>query len=105
KSYVMSQYLADRRRFERVHSPTLHEATITETALNEFEERWRCPKLRLEMIPGKEALSALNQHLQEQYGINVTPTAIIDAMRTDEVPAELEQLVRDLSQFAASKVS
>ena len=104
KSYLMSQYLAERRRFERVHSPTTHEASINEVALNEFEEGWKTISKRLAIIPGKEALSVLNQHLQDEYGVNLTPTAIIDAMRNDEGPAEIQKLVHDLSRFSAPMV-
>jgi energy-coupling factor transporter ATP-binding protein EcfA2 len=104
KSYVVSQYLAERRRFERVHSPTMHEATINEVALDEFEESWKIVSKRLDIIPGKEAMSFLNQHLQDEYGVSLTPTAIIDAMRTDEVPAEIQKLVRDLSKFSSPMI-
>lgn len=101
KSYVMSQYLAERRRFERVHSPTAHEAAVNEIALNEFEETWKVASRRLAVIPGKEAISFLNQHLQDEYGVSITPTAIVDAMRADEIPGEVQKLVQDLSKFSA----
>jgi hypothetical protein len=101
KSYVMSQYLAERRRFERVHSPTAHEASVNEIALNEFEETWKVASRRLAIIPGKEAISFLNQHLQDDYGVSITPTAIVDPMRLDEIPAEVQKLVQDLSKFSA----
>ncbi len=52
------------------------------------------------MIPGKEALSSLNQHFQEQYGVTVTPTAIVDAMWTNEVSREMGELVETLTKFA-----
>ncbi len=100
----MSQYLAERRRFERVHSPTTHEATINETALNEFEESWKIVPKRLAIIPGKEAISFLNQHLQDEYGVSLTPTAIIDAMRVDEIPVEIQKLVRELSKFSVPMI-
>jgi ABC-type multidrug transport system ATPase subunit len=104
KSYVMSQYLAERRRFERVHSPTTHETMINEVVLNEFEEGWKNASKRLALIPGKEAISYLNQHLQNEYGVSLTPTAIIDAMRIDEIPTKMQKLVRDLSEFSAPMI-
>jgi len=104
KSYVTAQYLAERKRFERVNSPSLHEATINEAALNEFENSWKDQDSRLEVIPGKEAISVLNHHLQKTYGVSITPTAIIDAMATDEVPSEMQQLIQELSQFASTKL-
>jgi hypothetical protein len=104
KSYVIAQYLADRRRFERTNAPTTHEATINEAALEEFDARWKDVNSRLDIIPGKEAMSAINEHLQSQYGVTVTPTAIIDAMQVDEIPAEMKQLLHNVAQFASSKV-
>lgn len=105
KSYVTAQYLANRRRFERTNSPGVHEATINEAALEEFEDCWKDVNSRLEVIPGKEAMSAVNQHLQQQYGVTVTATAIVDAMQVDEIPADMKQLIRNISQFASSKVN
>lgn len=37
KNYVVSQYLAARRHFERSASPGMHETTASEAALSEFE--------------------------------------------------------------------
>jgi hypothetical protein len=104
KSYVAAQYIANRRRFERYNAPSLNDATITEDALVEFEECWKAPELRLAVIPGKDALSTLNQTLQEEYGVSVTPTAILDAMKASEIPDEMQQLIADLSKFASLKV-
>jgi AAA15 family ATPase/GTPase len=105
KSYVAAQYLADRRHFERKNSPNIHEATIHEKALEDFEKCWQTSASRLEIVPGKEALSAVNVHLQKQYGISVTPTAIVDVMKSDEIPGEVKKLVHDLASFASTKVS
>src|SRR4030095_15661658 len=97
KSYVTAQYLANRRQHELTKSPSLHEATISEAALKEFENCWKDLASRLEVIPGKEALSVINQHLQDQYGVSVTPTSIIDAMQEYEIPDEMKQLIHDIS--------
>jgi hypothetical protein len=64
-----------------------------------FEDRWRDPVERLRMIPGKDALSYVNQALQEAHGVNVTPTAIIEAMRASEVPQEMRKLLTELDNF------
>jgi hypothetical protein len=102
KSYVMAQVLASRRQFERKGSSGLHEATITEASLKEFEEKWENVDARIKVIPGKDALSAFNQHLQANYGISITPTAIVDSMVEGEVPMEMRQLLDDLSRFASA---
>lgn len=105
RGYVTAQYLANRRRFERTNSPNLHEASINEVALSEFEESWNDLDSRLEVVPGKEALSAVNQYLQDQYGVSVTPTSIIDAMLVGEIPDDMKQLIHEISQFALSRDS
>jgi hypothetical protein len=100
KSYVTAQFLASRRQFERTHTPGLHEATINESALNDFESAWQSLESRLRVVPGKDALSYLNQRLQQDYSISVTATGVIDAMTPAEVPAEMKTLVGDLTAFA-----
>jgi hypothetical protein len=104
KAFVMAQYLAYRRHFERAHSPTVHESVINEAALKEFEASWSIAASRLHMVPGKEALSAVNSYLQKQYGINVTATAIIDSMSVDEIPVEMRDLIEALGEFSTLKV-
>lgn len=55
------------------------------------------------MIPGKEALSHLNQEFQKRFGVATTATGIIDAMKAHEVPAEMKNLIVDLERFASLK--
>jgi hypothetical protein len=54
----------------------------------------------LAIVPGKDALAAINEYLQKQYKVSVTPTVIIDSMRRDEIPDEIIQLVDLLADFA-----
>jgi hypothetical protein len=104
RNYVTSQYQAARARFERTNSPKLDIATVNEAALNEFESCWSNRASKLQVIPGKEALSAFNQYLQREYGVSVTPASIIEAMRNDEVPHEMRQLLQDIAAFARTNV-
>lgn len=100
KSYVTAQYLAYRRRFERTNSPGVAEETVNEATLAELEECWTAP---LQIVPGKEALGALNEQLQAQFGVSVTPTAIIDAMNVEEIPRPLTELLQELAKFAGKE--
>jgi hypothetical protein len=59
---------------------------------------------RLAIIPGKEALSAINGHLQSTFGVNITPTSVVDAMSATEIPKEMKLLVADLAVFSSGKV-
>ena len=101
KSYVMSQYIAARWRFDRRSKPGINEATTNQAALEEFEADWaKGPSRRLELIPAKNALSAVNEHLQASYGVNVTFSGIINALRMKEIPAEMRGLLTKIAKFA-----
>lgn len=104
KSYVTAQYVANRRRFERKNSPGIDDSVTTEAALEEFETRWESLASRLEVIPGKEALSEINQHLQEKYKVTITISTIVDSMKISEIPAEMGELIHDIAGFASTKV-
>lgn len=104
ESHVTAQYLDSRKKFVRAHSPGIHAATVDEASLTEFRHVWKDSNSRLQVIPGKEAMSAINQRLQDRFSISVTPTAIIDAMTSQEVPDEMQQLIREIAQFASSNV-
>ena len=51
------------------------------------------------MIPGKAAMSHLNQELQSRFGVTVTPTAIVDCMTESEIPSGIRDLVQVLHEF------
>ena len=60
---------------------------------------------RLAIIPGKEALSAINSRLQEEFDINLTPTSIVEAMTQEEIPKEIKLLLADLGTFSSTKAA
>jgi energy-coupling factor transporter ATP-binding protein EcfA2 len=105
KNYVQAQYLSVRRGFERQRSSGINEATFSEEIINEFEELWKSREARLAIVPGKEALGAVNVYLQETLDINLTATSIVEAMTIEEVPKEMRLLLADLGRFACSNVA
>lgn len=99
KHMVSAQFLAKRTAYERTRAPRLDPATITQRLLEEFETTWNSWDRRCMVLPGKDLLSALNRYTQKQYKVTVTPTSIIDAMRAEEVPAEIAVLIEGLDAF------
>lgn len=100
RDYVTAQYLSLRRRYERVFSPTVSEETIAESMLSELGKVWSSAAETLAIVSGKDAVSAVNIELQKRFGVNITPTAIIDAMSADEVPDKMKELISDIGVFA-----
>jgi hypothetical protein len=74
-------------------------STVTSRVLEAFERRWASVESRLELLPGKQILTELNKRLQSEYSIALTTTTIIRETRPDEVPQDLNSLLRELDSF------
>jgi len=74
-------------------------STLTKTALQWFREQWRSPTGRLKVVPGKEALRRLRERVATEYGVTLTESRIIDAMRPDEIPDDLKSLLSQLDEY------
>lgn len=75
------------------------EVTITRTVSKAFEARWADLGERLTLVPGKRVLRQLNQRLQAEYQIQLTPRTIADTFHAAEIPADLSRLLRRLDRF------
>lgn len=98
KSYVAAQYSSSRKLFERGISSGMHDSQITEEELARIDAVWREDSLSL--IPGKEALSNVNEVLRDSDGINVTAYGIIQCIGKADIPNDLVALFSELEQFA-----
>jgi energy-coupling factor transporter ATP-binding protein EcfA2 len=76
-------------------------ATVTKTrrANEAFDQAWASLEGRLEICPGKRVLSELNRRLQAEAQVSVTTSAIVTAMRANEVPSEMRAILRGLDRF------
>ena len=104
KHDVQAQLLKRRVPFTKDLKRHLDDATITSRLLAEFDDKWKNLSARLNIVPGKSVLSAVNKHLQENHGVSITPIAIIDAMDRSEVPEEIVLIVGSLDNFAKMTV-
>ncbi len=100
KHDVQAQYLKRQHPFAKSTERSLDDTTVTSRLLSAFEEKWKSLSSRLNLVPGKEVLSRLNIYLQGEWGVTITPNAIIDAMTEQEVPSEMREIISSLGQFA-----
>lgn len=100
KSYIAGQNLTLFRKFEKSRNPSEHEEVITQKAYEWMESRWVDEDSRLCLLPGKEALGAFNNFLQEKYKINITITSVIDSLSDAEIPREMKEIIRKIEEFA-----
>lgn len=104
KSKISGQFLSKRAQYEKSKNPSLDQATINQRLLEEFEEVWGNLGRRLEIVPGKDILSNLNKYLQDRYKVTLSAAAIISAMRPEEVPDEIRNLIEKLDNFRMQSI-
>lgn len=102
RSYVMSRNVALWVRYQKESGSKKHPDLLTEEAINWFEAEWARPGTSLCLIPGKDALSALNKAVQEQCAVSIAPSGIITAMNQHEVPSEMASLIEAIDVFVAA---
>ena len=99
KTKVNAQILSKGAKHLKSIKRGLDEATIDEQLIEYFNSKWSTLMTRLEIVPGKELLSSLNEYLQEKYSISLTKSLIVDSMKKDEVPSEIVDLLERLEKF------
>lgn len=74
----------------------LAKATIIEKSLGRIDEYLADPEWRLQRLPAKEILSALNRRLQETSAATVSPVRLAREIRETELSAEVVDLLREI---------
>jgi energy-coupling factor transporter ATP-binding protein EcfA2 len=104
KGKTRAQLQSHRLRFEKQYNPRMDDSTLIENTLKEFDELWTNLEKRLKLIPGKEFLSMLNQHLQDVYGISISYANIINNIGQGQFPTELRDLLKDIDKFRKEQI-
>jgi hypothetical protein len=99
--YVTGQYAEAEGASSALPHRTETDARIVEDVMNELADYQGALERRLMMMPGKDAFAAFRQHLQGLVGVSVTASAVIDAMRMDEIPTELCDLIGMIEKFSS----
>ena len=96
KHDVAAQYQTRGVEFQKRQTPAIAIPTLTARAMGEFDNLWSGLATRLALVPGKELLSRLNNHLQNTYKIAITPRQIIAQFQVAEIPQEIRTVVEQL---------
>ncbi|HVH75814.1 MAG TPA: AAA family ATPase [Stellaceae bacterium] len=94
---IQSQVLA--RRWEHLRSGGKDLADVNKETMIRFAPVWDSLPRRLEIIPGKQVLSQFREQIQQTYGISLTDNRIIEAMRREDIPDDLMELLHKLEDF------
>jgi hypothetical protein len=97
KDSIQSQVLA--RRWEHLRSSGKDLADVSRETITSFAAVWDNLFRRLEVVPGKDVLSRFRARIQQIYGISLSDSRIIDAMRREDIPTDLIELLHKLETF------
>ena len=95
---VSAQCLAHRLRYHE--RSRLDRSTVLHASLQWFESEWSRLDTRINLVPGKSVLSAINRHLQEESGIHLTHAMIVTAMGVGDIPGDLREILEAFDHFA-----
>lgn len=88
--YVLSQIVAESQR----HAKGTHISTIVQDCSSRLEARWKDPAVRLDLVPAKDTLSALNREFQSQKDCRpVSARALAREIRADELASEMRDVL------------
>lgn len=105
KNEVQSQLVTSRQLFERKAQSGLHGSNSSKAAMDEFDEAWRSFEARMKVVPGKRVLSMLNEYLQRSHQCAVTPAAIIESSKKENIFEEVKILIEKLDQFSTASAA
>jgi len=100
KQYVAAQLNFFRENFDKPDYKRISKATYMQQLLEEFDMNWANLSNRIDLIPGKDALSFINERLQNAFGISITPTLIIAEMKHSELSSEMVEIIKSLAHFS-----
>jgi hypothetical protein len=100
KDEVSAQTIA--RRSAYLKHAGIDLATITRSTLSAFSRTWLSLEERLCLVPGKDVLKAFRDRVQDEWGVTLTDSRIVDAMRLDEFPDDLRNLLERVESFRTS---
>jgi hypothetical protein len=99
KNQVQARIVSARQQFERDSRTTLNPVTISEAAMNEFDQKWSTVELRMKIVPGKEVFSALNTYLQAKYKISLNPIFVVENFLREEISSPVAELLNKLDEI------
>lgn len=79
--------------------PNSNMHTVYTETLEAFRENWKRSEFRRTKVSGKAAFSGIAKSIQEEFGITVTESRVVDEMSLLDVPMEIRDNFRALEKF------
>jgi hypothetical protein len=101
KSQVLAQTSSEALRYLTKKSGK-HQSTILKDCHSSIDAAWKSIEGRVQIVPGKEVLSLLNQKVQEKYKVSVTPSQIVRFMTPEQIPQDMRLVFQSLTGMLRS---
>lgn len=85
------------------HGSGIDPSTIIASVSKRFHHTWANLSTKLCAAPGKEVLKSFRRLSQEKFGLTLSDAAIIGAFKVDEIPPDLQALLRVLEKFTGQR--
>ena len=67
--------------------------------MKEFDAAWENLEERITLVPGKQVFAAMNNHLQSEYKVTISPIYVSSRLNADEIFPEIINLIDKIEAF------
>src|SRR5262249_1288294 len=94
KSEVFGQFSSRQRKFLRRTNRTIDESAIIKEIHGHLKGAWESLPERLNIVPGKQVISSLNDYLQSHFSVSISVLGIADNFEQEEIADEMAAILR-----------
>jgi hypothetical protein len=94
------------REFLRRTDRTIDDSAILQEIHGQFEASWENLSQRLNIVPGKQVVSSLNEYLQSNFSVSISVLRIAENFEQEDIADEMAGILRkfDGLRERASKI-
>lgn len=78
-------------------------ATVSSRISKKLDQNWSDLTYRLAIVPGKEVFSKINQYIQEEWKISISPHSVLNQINKSELDGEINELFIALEKLVNSE--
>jgi AAA15 family ATPase/GTPase len=99
KNYVCDQYAEKLQHWVRNQGGHMDLSTANTQGREFVEKNWNDWDKRISIAPGKEVIKKLNEKINTQYGVFITPIELSSQIMKDEIPPEISHVLDEIAKM------
>ena len=98
---ALSGRIGKRIEYELFRNSRIDVSTVTNREKDSFSTRWNDQEFRKNVVPGKVVFSRVCKEIQDQFGVTLTGSRVVDELSPQDVPQKvLDILIALRDHFA-----